>query len=405
MDPSLSNIPLPAYEFIPAERFSGRRARALCGDELESDDISPDGRGRTGTVGRYALGLAIGGGTQKTVHAARDLDSGARVVVKAIRKDSVHCVAQLRRIDLELRVLSLLAKNCDGAGGGVGLSAADNPPGIIAPHAALATSSNIYMVSERGGPDLFEWHQAASLAGTARTATANRAAALIPEPHVRSIVRQLAAALAHCHARGVLHRDVKPENILVDDVLMGTALDGQQPQPRRHGGGGTGADSSNDEGGCSSRSRQLLRVRIIDFGCALLCKETEPDETAMDEVSPSRRRLDSSGAAVDDAPPPPAAASAALAPPPPPATAAWADSDGGHGVRYGSPGFTAPEAVAFFAAPDDDAAVPPLDPRKLDSWSLGCVALELTLGMWWFHRHWLPAYQGEAPEGGGAGQA
>eukprot|EP00756_Hemistasia_phaeocysticola_P043982 Hpha_TRINITY_DN17564_c0_g1::TRINITY_DN17564_c0_g1_i1::g.92605::m.92605 len=31
-----------------------------------------------------------------------------------------------------------------------------------------------------------------------------------------SLVRQLASALAHVHSRGVIHRDVKPENILID---------------------------------------------------------------------------------------------------------------------------------------------------------------------------------------------
>ncbi len=33
--------------------------------------------------------------------------------------------------------------------------------------------------------------------------------------HLRAVSRQAAAALAHCHAHGVLHRDIKPANLLI----------------------------------------------------------------------------------------------------------------------------------------------------------------------------------------------
>lgn len=43
-----------------------------------------------------------------------------------------------------------------------------------------------------------------------------RARGGLPAPLVRSYARQLLAALAHCHAARVLHRDLKPQNLLVD---------------------------------------------------------------------------------------------------------------------------------------------------------------------------------------------
>jgi len=39
----------------------------------------------------------------------------------------------------------------------------------------------------------------------------------LDEPTARSYFRQMASALAECHANGVYHRDLKPENILLDE--------------------------------------------------------------------------------------------------------------------------------------------------------------------------------------------
>jgi len=53
------------------------------------------------------------------------------------------------------------------------------------------------------------------LAGTDLTRY-TRPARLLPEPVVLAIVERLARALAHAHRAGLVHRDVKPANVLVD---------------------------------------------------------------------------------------------------------------------------------------------------------------------------------------------
>ncbi|XP_027351021.1 phosphoenolpyruvate carboxylase kinase 1-like [Abrus precatorius] len=38
----------------------------------------------------------------------------------------------------------------------------------------------------------------------------------LPEPHAASLMKQLLEAVAHCHALGIAHRDIKPDNLLFD---------------------------------------------------------------------------------------------------------------------------------------------------------------------------------------------
>jgi len=42
----------------------------------------------------------------------------------------------------------------------------------------------------------------------------------LPKPTVKSMLYQLIKGLAHCHKHGVMHRDLKPQNLLVDDSNM-----------------------------------------------------------------------------------------------------------------------------------------------------------------------------------------
>jgi protein kinase len=65
----------------------------------------------------------------------------------------------------------------------------------------------------------------------------------LPEPQVRYVMRRLLAALAALHGAGAMHRDVKPENVL---LLAGAGAGGGRPvladfgQLRAVGGGGGG---------------------------------------------------------------------------------------------------------------------------------------------------------------------
>ncbi|KAL6619446.1 hypothetical protein ACP70R_034585 [Stipagrostis hirtigluma subsp. patula] len=138
--------------------------------------------------GRYELGRVLGRGASSKVYRARDVRTGDHVAVKAVRKPHHPWTPEARRsVEREVAALRRLKGH----------------PHIVRLLDVLASRSTVYLVLElaRGGSLL----SALDDGGRA------------DEPAARRLFAQLASALAHAHARGVFHRDVKPENLLLDE--------------------------------------------------------------------------------------------------------------------------------------------------------------------------------------------
>jgi hypothetical protein len=145
------------------------------------------GSGEALVLGRYRLGRRLGSGGFGTVFAARDERLDRPVAVKVM---PVHGPVP-ERAQREAMAAARL-----------------DHPGVVAVFDAGVEGGERFLVSElvRG-----------------RTLAALEHAGALSDRDVVRVGLSLADALAHAHARGVIHRDVKPQNVIVPDEPGGAA--------------------------------------------------------------------------------------------------------------------------------------------------------------------------------------
>ena len=139
-------------------------------------------------MGRYELGKLLGRGSFAKVHHARNVETGEEVAIKIMDKDHLarSGAAQrqvMREIDIMRRV---------------------RHPHVVRIHEVMATRRSIFVVMEFVG------------GGSLDAYLVHRAGRGVGEAPARRVFQQLVSALDYCHSLGVYHRDIKPDNILVD---------------------------------------------------------------------------------------------------------------------------------------------------------------------------------------------
>ncbi|KAK1390299.1 Non-specific serine/threonine protein kinase [Heracleum sosnowskyi] len=138
-------------------------------------------------VGKYELGRTLGEGNFGKVKYAKNLDSGHSFAVKILEKTRIVDHRIIDQIKREIGTLKLLRH-----------------PNVVRLHEVIASKTKIYMVLEYvDGGELFE-----------RIALKGK----LSEAAGRKMFQQLIDGVTYCHSKGVFHRDLKLENILVDQV-------------------------------------------------------------------------------------------------------------------------------------------------------------------------------------------
>ncbi|HZV01951.1 MAG TPA: protein kinase, partial [Planctomycetota bacterium] len=126
----------------------------------------------------------IGAGGMGTVHEVRNKRTGARYAAKTLAAETPRARERFRR-EAEL------------------LARCDQHPGIVKVHALLETRDGRHVLVM----DLVEGESLATIVEREGQLEPRRAA---------GIALEVARALGFAHERGIVHRDVKPENVLVD---------------------------------------------------------------------------------------------------------------------------------------------------------------------------------------------
>lgn len=136
-------------------------------------------------VGKYELGQTIGEGTFAKVRLARNLENGEHAAIKIISKEKVLKHKLVEQIMREIVTMKLIKH-----------------PNVIQLQEVMGSKSKIFIVLEYAtGGELFN-----NIVNHGR----------MGEAEARRYFQQLINAIDYCHSRGVFHRDLKLENLLLD---------------------------------------------------------------------------------------------------------------------------------------------------------------------------------------------
>ncbi len=170
------------------------------------------------SFGVYEIRALLGAGGMGQVYRAFDSRLGREIALKVIRRSAVDDESALDRLLREATLASAL-----------------NHPNIVTIYETGVVGADRYIAME-----LIEGATLRQLAAQG-----------LPLSRIVGIARQVAEALAVAHAQQIVHRDIKPDNVMVrpDGYVKLLDFGLARAQPDRYGSGATGAGTASTEAG------------------------------------------------------------------------------------------------------------------------------------------------------------
>lgn len=136
---------------------------------------------------RFDIVKKLGQGTYGKVQLGINKETGQEVAIKTIRKCKIETEADLIRIRREIQIMSSVRH-----------------PNIIHIYEVFENREKMVLVMEyAAGGELYDYLSERKV---------------LSEDEARRIFRQIATAIYYCHKHNICHRDLKLENILLDEV-------------------------------------------------------------------------------------------------------------------------------------------------------------------------------------------
>jgi len=136
----------------------------------------------------YIVGKEIGQGAYATVRIAIHKATKTRVAIKIYEKFKIMDPQRKKSVKREIKLLKMMSH-----------------PYIIKLHETFETNHHINIIMEYvGGPSLYTYLK-------------SQPNKKLNEPEAKRIFRQITEALHYCHKKCITHRDIKLENLLMDE--------------------------------------------------------------------------------------------------------------------------------------------------------------------------------------------
>ena len=134
----------------------------------------------------------------RVILATAQDDTSKSIALKVINKSKILRVWHLERLEFEIRILKILGSRHYN---------------IIQCYDVYHSHHFLYLALERFGIDLFEFYNRRK-----KEFQGTRPPLSIKE--ICEIAFDIFDAIAYCHAHGVVHRDIKPDNVLIQyDII------------------------------------------------------------------------------------------------------------------------------------------------------------------------------------------